>query len=86
VENLTGTPVRTELRTASQPGSASVLHLTGPSLLAKAGVRIQGAVISVNGRLTPGAPEVVSCSAGGCPVSIAPYSAVLVGMGTSPSA
>jgi hypothetical protein len=67
----------------SVPGSssnASVLHLMAPSLLATSGVNIQGAQEQANGTIKPGQPDIVQCSAGVCPVSVAPYSAVLISL------
>jgi hypothetical protein len=81
VENLSGQPASTALRVGGHPASASVLHLTGPSPLATSGVRIQGAAVAANGGFTPGKPDTVRCAGGSCPVTISPYSAVLVSVG-----
>jgi hypothetical protein len=81
VENLTDTDAKVALRAGGAQTSATVLHLTGPSLLATRGVRIQGAEVAANGSLRPGTPNTVRCSSGSCPVTLAPYSAVLVTVG-----
>jgi hypothetical protein len=81
VENLSGQSASAALRLGGHPASASVLHLTGPSLLATSGVRIQGAAVAANGGFTPGKPDTVRCAAGTCPVTISPYTAVLVSVG-----
>jgi hypothetical protein len=81
VENLSQYHTNAALRVGGNPSSATVLHLTGPSLLATSGVRIQGAAVAADGRFAPGKPDTVGCSSGSCPVAIAPYSAVLVTVG-----
>lgn len=81
VENLSQDQTNATLRVGGHPGSAAVLQLTGPSLLATSGVSIQGAAVAANGSFTPGTPDTVHCSSGSCPVTIAPYSAVLVTVG-----
>ena len=45
VENLSPYQIDATLRTGGNPGTATVLHMTGPSLLATSGVRIQNAVV-----------------------------------------
>ena len=80
-ENLTGAAAKATLRLGGTPSSATVLRLTGPSLLATSGVRIQGAAVAADGSFTPGAPNTVKCSSGSCLVTLAPYSAVLVTVG-----
>lgn len=85
VENLSQYATSAALRVGGDPASATVINLTGPSLLATSGVQIQGAAISADGKFTPGTPDTVSCSSGSCPVSVAPYSAALVSVGTSSS-
>jgi hypothetical protein len=81
VENLTQYHASVALRVGGHPASATVLHLSGPSLLATSGVRIQGTAVAANGSFTPGKPDTVRCSSGSCPVTIAPYTAVLVSVG-----
>lgn len=78
VENLTGSAAVVTLRVGSAASSATVLHLTGPSLLATSGVSIQGARVAADGSLRPGRPDTVKCSSGSCPVTLAPYSAAIV--------
>jgi hypothetical protein len=80
-EDLTNAAARVTLRVGGAATSAAVLRLTGPSLLANSGIRIQGAAVAANGSFTPGAPSTVTCSAGSCRVTLAPYSAVLVTVG-----
>jgi hypothetical protein len=81
VENLSQYQADAALRVGGHPGSAAVLHLTAPSLLATSGVRIQGAAVTADGSFTHGTPDTVRCSSGSCPVTIAPYAAVLVTVG-----
>jgi hypothetical protein len=78
VENLTSSAANVTLRPGGDPGYAAVLHLTGPALLATSGVRIQGESVAGNGTFTPGKASTTACNPGGCPVMLAPYSAVLV--------
>ena len=80
-EDLTDAAARVTLRVGGAATSAAVLRLTGPSLLATSGVRIQGAAVAANGSFTPGAPSTVTCSSGSCRLTLAPYSAVLVTVG-----
>ena len=80
-ENLTGAVARVTLRVRGAASSAEVLYLTGPSLLATSGVRIQGATVAADGSFTAGAPDTVTCSSGRCRVTLAPYSAALVTVG-----
>jgi hypothetical protein len=80
-ENLTGSVARVTLRTGGPASSAAVLRLTGPSLLATSGVRIQGASVAADGSFRPGAPSTVGCSSGSCRLTLAPYSAALVTVG-----
>jgi hypothetical protein len=58
--------------------SVQVLHLTGGSLLATSGVKIQGASVAANGTLTPGSPDTVTCKLATCSLTLEPYSAALV--------
>ena len=81
VENLSQYQADVALRVGGNPGTATVLQMTGPSLLATSGVEIQGARVGANGSFTPGKPNTVQCTSGSCPVTIAPYTAVLVTVG-----
>lgn len=81
VENLSKDQAVTTLRVGGYRGAATVLRLTGPSPLATSGVAIQGATAAGNGTITPGRPGAVTCTSGGCPVTIGGYSAVLVTLG-----
>jgi hypothetical protein len=81
VENLSRRPAATTLRVGGYRGMAAVLFLRGPSPLARSGITIQGAAVAANGKLTPGRPDEVRCTSGGCPFTIPPYSAVLVTLG-----
>jgi hypothetical protein len=65
---------------SSTTSNASVLHLTAPSLLATSGISIQGAQVGANGRIQPDKADLVQCSAGACPISVAPYSAALINL------
>ncbi|HEX9538976.1 MAG TPA: hypothetical protein VGA04_12485 [Streptosporangiaceae bacterium] len=78
VENLSATPSALTLNVPGVSGTASVLHLTGSSLAATWGVRIQGAALSPSGTITPGAATPVTCTAGVCKLTIAADSAVIV--------
>ncbi len=78
VENLSKDQADTTLRVGNASGSATVLTLTGPSLLATSGVQVQGASVTANGTFPPGQPENVHCTAHSCPLTLAPYSAALV--------
>jgi hypothetical protein len=81
VENLSATPTTAALQVGGNPRSATVLHLTAPSPLATSGITIQGAQVAADGSFTPGAPSTVGCAEGTCPVTIAPYTAVIVTVG-----
>jgi hypothetical protein len=81
VENLTAAPTNVTLRVGGHQKSAAVWTLTGPSLLATYGVRIQGGQVAGNGTFTLRRPRTVGCSAGSCQVALAPYSAALVRLG-----
>jgi hypothetical protein len=81
VENLSRDRADATLRLGGYRGTASVLRLTGPSPLATSGVKIQGESVAANGTFSPGKPGTVRCTSRGCPVTIAPYSAVLVTLG-----
>jgi hypothetical protein len=81
VENLSQYHTDVALAVGGNPGTATVLHMTGPSLLATSGVEIQDAMVGANGSFKPGKPNAVQCRSGSCPVTIAPYTAVLVTVG-----
>jgi hypothetical protein len=78
VENLSASPSALTLRVPGVSGTASVLHLTGGSLAATSGVRIQGAGVPPSGIFTPAAATRVTCTAGVCRLPVAAYSAVIV--------
>jgi hypothetical protein len=78
LENLGKQQAVVGLSAPNGTSSATVLHLSAPSLLATSGVNIQGATVGANGSLTPGAPDKVQCAAGTCPIRVAPYSAALI--------
>ena len=80
-ENLTGAAADVTLRVRGAGSSAAVLYLTGPSLLATSGVRIQGAAVAADGSFTPGPPSTALCSSGRCRLTLPPYSAALVTVG-----
>ena len=57
-----------------------MLHLTGPSSgpTGTSGVKIQGVSVAANGTFKPGTATVIKCAWGGCPLTLNPYTAVLV--------
>jgi hypothetical protein len=81
VENLSQYQTDVNLRVSGHPGTATVLHLTASSLLATSGVEIQSATVAANGSFTPGTPDTIQCSSQSCPITIAPYTAVIVTVG-----
>jgi len=78
VENLSGAATRVVLRVPGVSGRASTLNLTGPSLAATTGVRIQGAAVTAAGTFKPGAAGHVACAAGTCSLTVPAYTAVIV--------
>jgi hypothetical protein len=80
IENFSKTQAVIKLSVPGISSNASVLHLTAPSLLATSGVNIQGATVSANGVLQPGKANLVQCSAGECPITVAPDSAELINL------
>jgi hypothetical protein len=81
VENLSKDQADTTLHIGNTSGSATVLTLSAPSLLATSGVQIQGTAVAANGSFSPGSPESIQCTAHSCPVTLAPYTAALVTVG-----
>jgi hypothetical protein len=78
VENLSDARMAVSLRAGQVTGTASAIYLTGPSLSATSGVRIQGAAVRTDGSFTPGPASQVTCDHGTCPLTLAPYSAVII--------
>ena len=78
IENLSQYHSATTIKVSGHAGRATVLHLTGPSLLATSGVEIQGASVGANGTITPHSPTAITCTKSGCSVTVNPYSAVLI--------
>jgi hypothetical protein len=79
VENLTGQPTSITLAVGGKATSAKVLRLTAPGLLAKSGVRIQGAAVNATtGVIKIGAPTVIKCSGGKCHLTLPAYAAAIV--------
>jgi hypothetical protein len=78
VENLSGHQTTIALRVGVNRGLASVLRLTGPSLLATSGLKIQGATVARDGSFKPGHPDTIRCAAGSCVLTLKPYTASLV--------
>ena len=78
IENLTSSAAAVSLHAGSASGTADVLHLTGPSLAATSGVRIQGAAVPADGNFIPGAPSHIRCHAGSCRLDVAADSAVMI--------
>ena len=81
VENLSQQQASVTIDVGSYRGTAKVLRMTGPSLLATSGVRLQGASVTRKGGIKLGNPGTITCTAGGCPVTLAPYSAAMVTIG-----
>ncbi|MFF2078983.1 hypothetical protein ACFVXG_30045 [Kitasatospora sp. NPDC058162] len=81
VENLTPRATSIAVR-GTEATTAAVLHLTGPSLSATDGVRVQGAPVAADGTIRPGAADHVKCRQGDCAVPLAPYSAAVLTLGT----
>jgi hypothetical protein len=81
VENMSADQTATTITTGSGASGATELTMTAPSLLAQSGIRIQGSEIGSDGALRPGPPTPVSCAAGSCHVTLAPYSAAIVSAG-----
>lgn len=75
VENLGAQPATIALRVSDHSVTASVVHLTGPSLFATSGVKIQGASVAKNGSFTPGNADSVRCVSGTCVLTLQPYTA-----------
>lgn len=80
IENFSKNQEVIKLSVPGTSSNASVLHLTAPSFLATSGINIQGVTVSANGILQPGKPDLVQCSAGECPITVAPYSAALINL------
>lgn len=78
VENLSNNQADTTLHVSNASGSATVLTLTGPSLLATSGVQIQDASVAANGTFQPGEPNTIRCRSHTCPLTLTPYTAALV--------
>ena len=78
VENLSGHQTTIALRVGVNRGLASVLHLTGPGLLATSGVKVQGATVARNGSFKPGQADTIRCSAGSCVLTLKPFTAAVV--------
>ena len=81
VENLSRRQASVAINVGSYRGTATVLRMTGPALLATSGVRLQGASVTRKGGIKLGHPGTVTCTAGGCLVTLAPYSAAMVTIG-----
>jgi hypothetical protein len=78
LENLSGTAATVWLHVGRVSGTATALNLTGPTLHATNGERIQGAGVQRDGTFRPGAPSRMACHSGTCPIRVAGYSAVIV--------
>jgi hypothetical protein len=78
VENLGSVPVNVLLKDGHLSGRADTWRLTGPSLTATSGIRIQGATVSPDGTFAPGSPGHAQCRAGRCQLSLSAYNAVIV--------
>lgn len=82
VENMDASRAATSVHVGTQATSASALTMTAPSVLATSGVRIQGAQVAANGTFTAGPPTPVACPGGTCRLTIQPYSAVMLTVGS----
>lgn len=78
VENLGGHQTTIALRVGVNRGLASVLHLTGPGLLATSGVKVQGATVARDGTFKPGQADTIRCAAGSCVLTLKPFTASVV--------
>ena len=79
LENMGPSTKSTTLRFNGYKGSSvQVIRMTGGSPTATSGIKIQGASVAADGKLSPGAATVVTCKSGAIPLTLAPYSAVLV--------
>jgi hypothetical protein len=79
VENLASLPTNITLAVGGKATSAKMLRLTAPGLLAKSGVRIQGAAVNATtGVMKAGAPTVIKCSGGKCHLTLPAYTAAIV--------
>ena len=79
VENLTSAITTVTLTAGGAASSATALYLAAAGgLTATSGVEIQGATVAANGTINPGAPTTITCSSGGCPLTLPPYTASLV--------
>jgi hypothetical protein len=79
LENTGPSAKTTTLRLNGYKGSSvQVIRMTGGTLTATSGIKIQGASVAANGKLAPGAASIVACQAGAIPLTLAPYPAVLV--------
>jgi hypothetical protein len=78
IENLSASAVTVALHAGKVAGPATVLALTGPSLSATSGERIEGAIVKADGTLRPGPPTGVVCAHGLCSVRLAAYSAAII--------
>ena len=79
VENLGSQSTTATLQLAGYTGtSVQVDSLSGGSPLATSGIEIQGSSVAADGTFTPHAASTVTCTAGTCPLALAPYSAAVV--------
>ncbi len=78
VENLGSSPIEVLLKAPGAVGEASTWSLTGPSLGARSGERIQGTAVRADGTFRPHAPSHVTCQAGRCRLTLPAHSAKIV--------
>ena len=76
--NMSADTVRASLKAGDRAGAGSLLRMTAPALTATSGVRIQGRAVAADGTFAPDAATPVTCTAGTCPVTLAPHSAAVV--------
>jgi hypothetical protein len=77
-ENLGGSAIRVLLKAPGAVGQASTWSLTGPSLGATSGTRIQGTAVRADGTFRSHAPGHVTCRAGRCWLTLPAHSAKIV--------
>jgi hypothetical protein len=77
VENLGPVPAAVTLQVAGASGTAATYSLTGPSLAATTGVRVQGGTFNAAGTFKLGAPGAIACSGGLCHLTVPANSGVI---------
>jgi len=78
VANLSGDTLQTSVKAGTRNGTGSLIRLTASSLTATSGVQMQGRAVAADGTLPPAGATALTCTSGTCPVTLQPYSAVLM--------